>query len=277
MSPTGTTLFRWHDRQLQQLDESDPAPTTILAADSWLVTGGRTLAIELHRERFFRALEEQLPGSRTELGADQFWTETLAAVPRAGAQFPRVELQRHREAPFLTFQQRPAPELALTVTLATHQGPDPRTRPTIKGPDTQALLQARTLAAERGAGEAVVLSPDGFVVEGAYSALLWWRGDTLCAPALELERVDSVTAGTVITLATALGIDVHYESATPSQLDGLEVWALSALHGIRIVTSWVSGPAMAEEPGRLKAWRSRLDRLRRPIGGETQSTPALLG
>ena len=265
MSTTGTALFRWHDRELQQLDYCDPAVTTILAADSWLVTDGRALGIELHRERFLDAVQQQLPGSRNDLGIDAFWAATLAAIPRAGAQFPRVEVQLHRKAPLLVSRQRPAPELKLSVTLASHDGPDPRTRPTTKGPDTHALFLIRTEAEQRGAGEVVILSPDGFVVDGAHSALLWWRGDLLCAPLRELERVDSITAKIVITLATALGVEVHYESATQPELEGLEVWALSALHGIRIVTSWVNGPGLAEEPGRLAAWRSRLERLKKPI------------
>lgn len=265
MSTTGTALFRWHDRELRQLDYCDPSATTILAADSWLVTDGRALGIELHRERFLNAVELQLPGSVTDLDIDDFWVAALAAIPPVGAQFPRVELQLYRQTPLLVFRQRPAPELKLSVTLATHDGPDPRTQPTVKGPGTHALLRARTEAGQRGAGEAVILSPDGFVVEGAYSAILWWQGDVLCAPSLKFERVDSITAKTVITLATALGVEVHYEAVTPAELDGLEVWALSALHGIRIVTSWMDGPALAEEPGRLAAWRSRLERLKRPI------------
>jgi hypothetical protein len=52
---------------------------------------------------------------------------------------------------------------------------------------------------------------------------------------------------------------------TPAELDGTELWALSALHGIRIVTSWVDGPQLAEQPGRLATWRTRLDALRKPL------------
>ena len=48
--------------------------------------------------------------------------------------------------------------------------------------------------------------------------------------------------------------------------DGTELWALSALHGIRIVTAWVDGPSLAEKPGRLAQWRTRLDALRKPVG-----------
>jgi len=52
---------------------------------------------------------------------------------------------------------------------------------------------------------------------------------------------------------------------TPDELDGLEIWALNALQGIRIVTEWIDGPSTAEQPGRLALWRARLDRLRKPL------------
>ncbi|HEU4808787.1 MAG TPA: aminotransferase class IV [Homoserinimonas sp.] len=265
MSMTGTALFRWDGGELRPLEYCDPAETSILAADSWLVSDGHSLAIDLHRERFFTAVELQRPGLGAELALDDFWSTALEAILRAGNQFPRVELQLLRGTPVLVLRRRPAPELKVSITVATHSGPDPRTQPMIKGPDTAALLQARTRAQQRGADEAIILSPDGFIVEGAYSAMLWWRGGTLCAPSPELERVDSVTARSVIALATALGVEVHYESVPPDDLDGLEVWALSALHGIRIVTAWLDGPSLAEEPGRLSQWRARLDRLRKPL------------
>ncbi|MHA6667910.1 aminotransferase class IV [Homoserinimonas sp. A447] len=265
MSTTGTALFRWQGGNLTPLEYCDPGETRILAADSWLVSSGRALAIDLHRDRFFAAVDLQLPEQAAELRLGDFWSAALAATPRSDDQFPRVELQLLRGSPTLVVRQRPAPGLRLSVTVASLTGPDPRTRPTIKGPDTAALLHARTQAQQRGADEAIILSPEGFIVEGAYSAMLWWRGDVLCAPSPDLERVDSVTARSVIALATALGVEVHYESVPPEDLDGLEVWALSALHGIRIVTAWIDGPSPAEEPGRLGQWRARLDRLRKPL------------
>ncbi|MCU1546144.1 MAG: hypothetical protein JWP30_1244, partial [Homoserinimonas sp.] len=182
-----------------------------------------------------------------------------------GQWFPRVEMQEHAGDIVAVFRQRQAPALARSITLATHAGADPRTQPTVKGPDTGTLSQLRAEAQLRGADDAVILSSDGYVVEAAHSALAWWRGDILCVPPLELDRVDSVTARTVIALATALGTEVHYESATPENLDGREIWSLNALHGIRIVTHWIDGPQTAEEPGRLGIWRARLDRLRKPI------------
>ncbi|MHB1172737.1 MAG: aminotransferase class IV [Lacisediminihabitans sp.] len=256
------SIYRWHDGELELLDYCDMTEMSLEVADSWLVTDGAALALELHRTRFLDSIRLRgfvLPE------ASAFWDAAVAAIPREGDWFPRVELQSRGGAPRLVFRLRNAPERARSVVLATHPGEDPRTAPTIKGPDLGAMLRIRTEAQQRGAGEAVLLSPLGFVVEGAYSALLWWRGEVLCAPAPEFERIDSVTARSVLTLATALGVDVYYEAVTPAELDGLELWTLSALHGIRIVTAWIDGPTTAEEPGRLAKWRTMLDRLRKPL------------
>jgi branched-subunit amino acid aminotransferase/4-amino-4-deoxychorismate lyase len=160
---------------------------------------------------------------------------------------------------------RSAPERSRSAVLASWTGRDPRTAPTVKGPDLDAMMRIRTSVQPLGATEAVILSTGGFVVEGAYSALLWWRGSILCGPPAEFPRIDSVTARSVLTVAAALGIDTHEEAVTPAELDGTEVWVLSALHGIRIATAWVNGPDLAELPGRLDTWRGRMDALRRAI------------
>jgi branched-subunit amino acid aminotransferase/4-amino-4-deoxychorismate lyase len=257
-----TSIYRWHDGGLDPLEYCDMTDTAIAAADSWLVTEGATLALDLHRARFLDAVAG---GRHAGIDAESFWEESIAAIPRAGDWFPRVELQDRGGAPLLVFRLRSAPERGRSVRLATHTGHDPRTTPRVKGPDTAALLRLRTEAQSLGADESVLLSPDGYVVEGATTALLWWHGDVLSGPSPELDRVDSVTARSVLALATALDVDVYPESVTPAELDGVEIWALNALHGIRIVTGWIDGPAPAEQPGRLAAWRARLDRLRKPL------------
>jgi branched-subunit amino acid aminotransferase/4-amino-4-deoxychorismate lyase len=249
-------IFRWRGSALDALDYCDMTAVKVVASDSWLVSDGRTLGLELHRERFITGVAGRAPE------AQAFWDAAIATIPRDGDWFPRVEF--HSNGRFV-FRLRTAPERTRSVVLATWPGPDLRTVPNTKGPDLESMLAVRTSVQSVGAHEAVLLSPEGFVVEGAYSALLWWRGDILCGPPSDLPRVDSVTARTVITLAGALGFDVHQEHVTPAELDGTELWVLSALHGIRIATGWVDGPAPAERPGRLTQWRARLTALRQPI------------
>ena len=261
-----TSIFRWHQGALEPLEYCDMTATVVEAADSWLVTDGRVLALDLHRERFLGAIDERFPG----LDAAGFWTAALAAIPATGDWFPRVELHSRAGAPSFVFRLRSAPERHRSAVLATWHGPDPRHHPRVKGPDLERLSGVRTAVQAQGADEAVLLSADGYVVEGAYSALLWWRGEILCAPPESFDRVDSVTARSVLTLARALGHDLHEEAVTPAELDGTELWVLNALHGIRIATRWIDGPGLAELPGRLGAWRARLDALRRPVHGSAQ-------
>jgi branched-subunit amino acid aminotransferase/4-amino-4-deoxychorismate lyase len=258
------SIFRWRDGALEALDFCDMADTRVLAADSWLVRDGRVRGLDLHRSRFLAAIPATL---RAGLAPEGFWEAAVAALPRTGEWFPRVELQLRVRTPLLVLRLRNAPPQGRSVRLATWTGADPRTKPTVKGPDLERLAAVRTSVQPLGADEAVLLSPERYVVEGAYSALAWWRGGDLVFPDPALERVDSVTARSLSVVATALGVRVHSEFAHPEELAGREVWALSALHGARIVTNWVDGPAVAGEPGRLDAWRRRLDALARPLPG----------
>lgn len=247
------SIYRWTGSVLEPLDYCDMTDVAIVVADSWLVTDGTALALDAHRTRFLATAGPAAAG---------FWDAAIALVPPQGDWFPRVEAHGNGR---LVFRLRSAPERHRSVVVATWIGQDPWTQPLVKGPDLERLLGIRTSVQSAGAGEAVLLSPEGYVVDGATTALLWWRGEILCGPLGEFERIDSVTARSVLTLATALGIDTHEEAVTPAELDGTELWALNALHGIRIVTAWVDGPKLAEQPGRLATWRKRLDALRRPI------------
>lgn len=259
---SAVTTSRWHDHSLEARDDCDVAPASIEAADSWLTTDGATLALGLHRSRFTTSVGRS---RHRQVDPDPFWDAAIAAIPRSGDWFPRVELRVQLGSPQLLFRLREAPARRTSVTLATHRGRDPRRRPRVKGPDLESMLRLRTAAQRRGADEAVLLTPEGWIAEGSTTCLAWWRGDALAVPADDIPRIDSVTLRSVRAIAAATGVEVLEERATPEELDGTEVWALNALHGIRIVTHWIDGPAVAQEPGRLAAWRARLDALRRPL------------
>ena len=271
--PGGDVLHVWQGDELTTRGgggsgEADPR---LLVADSWLVDDGSALALDVHRDRFAGSVAE-VPGGPDVDEVSAFWTAAVAMLPRTGAWFPRAELVTGDGADAdgqarlrLRLRLRPAPPRRRSVVLATADR-DPRTQPTVKGPDLAALGSLVADARSRGADEAVLLSPEGHVVEGAWSSIVWWRGDALCLPADDLPRLPGVTVRSLTTLAAVLGVDVLHDHTRPDELDGFEVWSLGALHGIRIVTGWVDGPAPAEEPGRLALWRGRLDRLRRPVG-----------
>ncbi len=266
------TVFRWRDPAsgsgsrgvLEPRDDCDVAPASIEAADSWLVTDGTALALGLHRSRFLASVPRDLH-PRLDPGA--FFDAAIDTIPREGDWFPRVELRTQLLSPQLLFRLRPAPERSRSIVLATHRGADPRRDPRIKGPDLEAMTRLRTTVQSTGAGDAVLLTPEGWIADGSTTCIAWWRGDALAIPDDEIPRIDSVTLRSILALAAATGVEVLRERSRPEDLDGCEVWALNALHGIRIVTAWVDGPATAEEPGRWKSWRRRLEALRRPLPG----------
>ncbi|MDR6970445.1 aminotransferase class IV [Leifsonia shinshuensis] len=255
-----TTLADWADGELRIRDDCEVVETELLAADSFLVRHGAALALRLHRSRFADTVREQGYG-----GDDlaEFWEAGVAALPRTGVWFPRFELVRVRDALRLRVRVRPAPELTERLVVATAER-DPRQVPHLKGPDIERLSAARQAAQRRGAQEAVLLD-DGRVADGATTALLWWRDGTLFTPPLALPRVDSVAARTVRGIAAAVGVPVDEEEVRPAQLEGAVLWAVNALHGIRAVTAWVDGPALAADPARTDAWRARFAALARPL------------
>lgn len=255
------TLYDWAAETLTARDDCEVAETELLAADSFLVADARALALGLHRERFAESALAQGFGSSAEL--DRFWEAGTGLLPVDGRWFPRFELVRIRDALRLRFRLRPAPPLGTDLVVATAAA-DPRRVPHLKGPDIERLTALRTLAQRVGAQEAVLLD-DGRVCDGTTTALLWWRGDTLFAPPFEFARVDSVAARTVRGIAAALGVPVEEEAVRPSELEGTTLWAVNSLHGIRDVTVWVDGPALAHDPARTAAWRTRFAALARPL------------
>jgi hypothetical protein len=277
-APAATTSL-WRRGALEPRDDCDIAPAIVEVADSWLVEQGAVRGLELHRERFVGSIpapriNELSAGGH---GLDAFWDAAIASIPREGAWFPRVELREQLGMPQLLFRLREAPALQRSVILTTHTGRDPRTAPTIKGPDLGSMVRLRTEAQRRGADEAVLVSEQGHIVEGSTTSILWWEGSTLCVVDRTLPRIPSITEGTIVALATALGISVEERRAHPEDLGGREVWAANALHGIRIVTAWHAGPLeTAEEPGRLSRWRLRMDALRRQLPTPAPLTDELL-
>jgi branched-subunit amino acid aminotransferase/4-amino-4-deoxychorismate lyase len=255
-------FFVWTKGSLAETPD-EPAHDDVRVADSWLVADGRVRALQVHRTRFLGGV-----ASRTRLdpgSAERFWDAAVAELPRTGEWFPRVDALQHGDSSTLALRVRPAPPLGASVRVASLDGGDPRTVASVKGPDLDRLGALKRDAARADIDEPVIVSESGHVVDGVTSALLWWRGDRLFAPSTSLARVDSVTAKSIRLLASATGTDTGEEFATPADLAGCEVWAVNALHGIRVVTSWRNGPRLGRNPRRAAAWQRRLDALARPL------------
>lgn len=247
--------FRWNGSELIPADGSAILP--LYVADSWLVKEGESVAVEQHFERFARSCAVQ----GLVRPVDAFRTAVLRALPRTEDIFPRIDLTERGE---LELWIRPAPPLVETIVLAT-AATDVRSEPAIKGPDIPALNELRASARQRGADDAVILDASGHIIDGATTCLVWWRDGTIFLPPAAAIRVDSVTVNVVTQIAATLGIAVTEEWATPANLDGLTVWALNSLQGIRDVTAWIDGPLTAPNPELLSLWRNRYDALATPL------------
>lgn len=278
MSTPEARTFEWRGDRLEPTGVDAPEAGVLLAAESWLTVDGAVRALDLHRQRFADAVRAQLGDSAPERRQlDDFWHAVTTSLPTEGRVFPRVELTAGVStgstttvtgptttgAPSFRVRMRPAPAAQRSLVLAAHHGDDPRTRPEIKGPDLDTMVALRAGVQAAGADEAVLLV-DGRVVEGTTTALLWWNGDTLVTVPNWMPRVASITERSIRALATAFGTDVVEYLAAPEELDHKEIWAVNALHGIRLVTEWIDGPRPAAKPGRHDRWRRSIDALRQP-------------
>lgn len=242
---TAHSRWRFNGAELVQLGPTKQLP--LLVADSFLLRDGAVVAPELHRDRFIKdAARQGLVNS-----PEPFLDAANDLLPTVGEWFPRIDLTERGELELLL---RPAPLLGREIVVWSCTT-DPRVTPGIKGPDIPALQSLREVGHEQGADEAILVTPEGDVLDGSTTCIVWWSDEQLLLPALTEFRVDSVTVRVMREIALELGIPVHTASPTLSALQGSEVWAVNALHGIRAVKTWLTGPDVLTNDERLDAWR----------------------
>jgi branched-subunit amino acid aminotransferase/4-amino-4-deoxychorismate lyase len=226
--------------------------TALLAADSWLVVDGRVRAVDRHWARFSATCREH---GITPEALTAFRARVEREMPAGGRWFPRIELREDGE---LAVVVRPGPPREPTVVAWIADVPDPRRSPRRKGPDLDRLAALRERAAADGAGEAVLTDDGGRLLEGAFTSLLWWEGETLCVVPDDAPILPGVTRALLIEIAGARGTPVERRRPAPEELEDRETWLVSALHGIRTVTLWVDGP-QAGAASQAAAWQRALD------------------
>lgn len=241
------------------------ASPSLVVMDSWLVDEGRVRGLERHRERF-TATAGPVVG---EAACRVFLDAAVAALPRAGAWFPRVELT---EGGDLRLWLRPAPPLRHEAVVYGTPYVDRRRSPRVKGPDLPMQTRLRELVQAFEADEALLAAPDGTVTEGVWTTPLWWDGEVLCALPRSAPVLESVTRALLLEAAGRLGVDVGRDTPSLARLRDCETWLVSALHGIRVVTGWLLVPGQAPEPapvepGRATAWQHELEALAVPLPG----------
>ena len=207
--------------------------------------------------------------------------ELLAAAPARisafGEGWPRVELWSDEAgvSPRLALQLRSLPELHATIELRT-AGHLEIPYPERKGPH---IARYAALNRELGA-EALLTDARGYVLEGTTTSLVWWPREREHAEqygfvAESEARVPSVTEGLIVAAGGGrlVGEKPHRRrigqpqprSVTPAELAEFEVWAVNALHGIRVVTRIDGVRLPPPHERRLKWFREALDRSWEPV------------
>ena len=116
--------------------------------------------------------------------------------------------------------------------LATTLGSDyaRATEPGHKMIERSALRSATRIARERGAEEALILDPDGRLLEGATSNVFCVRDGELFTPPLRAGILPGVTRSLVVTIAVSAGLRVHEIAPDLEQLTSAdEVFLTSAI------------------------------------------------
>ncbi|PKW18426.1 aminotransferase class IV [Saccharopolyspora spinosa] len=247
----------WHNGALHE--ESAEPNRPLWVVDSWLLDEGEVRGLALHRDRFVNGCREADKKAPDEVLG--FWLEMCRALPRTGRWFPRAELSGHPKK--LRAVIRPCPDTGGEVVLWPCL--DPRNSPRRKGPDVPALANARQNALVRGAHDAVLLTKSGALLEAAHGALLWWSGERICMPVHDDLLLPSVTLRLIRQLASRDGVPIARVDAQLQDLANCEVWYANALHGIRLVRSWLGSPVRLGESVRAARWQDALTELREPL------------
>ncbi len=112
--------------------------------------------------------------------------------------------------------------------------------------------------------EPLLLDFDGTVLETATCALLAWHGPAVHTVASR-RRVHSVTEQLLLNELRDAGVTIRPERCLPRDWLGAEVWAVNALHGIRVVRSIDGEPTRQAQQERLHALRRALAGMRRVL------------
>lgn len=255
----GALLEEAHDLD----DARDPA-----LFESFAVCDGAVVAFERHASRFADALAATATDATNAL--DAFLTLAISALATETG-FPRLEFLRLDDnAPAFRLRRRPLgdAEPDEAVVLVGPPG-DPRVAPRRKGVDQAWLRDRHNDALGAGADEWLIRDASGQPLEGAYSALLWWRGDTIYALPDDAAALPSVTRSVLLELAAKRGIPVRHEWPDLETLIASDTWLVNARHGIRRVVAWrregKNLPAATTDATRRADWQKRWLARRAPL------------
>ena len=252
----------------------DAADATVPATDEGLLRGdgvfevirlytGRPFALDEHLERLQGSADNlRLPADVPALRAD-----VAQLLDQAGPVEALLRLVLTRGGRRLALIE-PLPDHPSSIRLATVTYAPTRVLDGIKSLSYGGNMLATRLAQERGADEALLVTPHGRVLEAPTSTLFWVSGGTLRTPPLSDHILDSITRRRLLEV-----MDVVEESCAPDDVLGAdEAFLASTVREVQPVAAVddtelpVGGPVSAQAARRLG------ERIAAELGLETAPT-----
>ncbi len=201
---------------------------------------GRPFALGDHLDR----LERSAAAIRLEFDRAALEREIAALLAEAGEPDGQLRLIVTRGGRRIAAIE-PIPAHAETLTLATVTYCPSVILTGVKSLSYAANMQATRLAKEQGADEAVLVTPDGTVLEPPTSAIFWVSPEGgLRTPALEVGVLESITRDRLVKA-------LHVEEGAWPVADlraAREAFLASTTREIQAVSA-IDGKALAEAPG----------------------------
>jgi branched-chain amino acid aminotransferase len=204
---------------------------------------GRPFAWDEHVAR----LQRSAANVHLEFDLEAALAEVDALLDRAGAVDGTVRLLVTRGGRRVVVLA-PPPDVAPTVALGTVEYAPSRVLDAVKSLSYAANMHASRLARAAGAGEALLVTPDGTVLEGPTSAFFYALGGRLHTPPLTDHVLDSITRRHVVAVSGATE-----RSLTRAELGDLdEAFLASTTREVQPVAA-IDGRDLPAAPGPLTA------------------------
>ena len=229
---------------------ADAEETRIPVTDEGLLRGdgvfevvrlyaGRPFALDDHLARMERSAERlRLPIDAAAFRAD---AETLlgVAAPR-DALLRLVQTRGGRRIALI----EPCPDRSQPVKLALVEYAPMRTLDGVKSLSYAANMLATRLAVERGAGEALLVTPHGRLLEGPTSSFFYVLGGRLYTPPLSDHILDSITRRRLVA-----AIEVEERSASVDEIADMSEAFLAGTTREAQPVSEIEGRVLPAVPG----------------------------
>ena len=223
--------------------------------------GGRPFALDEHLERMARsAANLRLPLDVEAVHADV--QRLLSAASPGDACLRLVATRGGRRLAFV----EPLPALPRTLRLSSVTYAPTRLMDGVKSLSYAPNVLATRLAAERGADEALLVTPHGRVLEGPRQAFFYVLGGALYTPPLSDHVLDSITRRRVLAVTGARERSVALEDLRRAE----EAFLASTLREVHPVSA-VDDVVFAAAPGPVTAAAAAAVRER--IEAELASEP----